>query len=523
MQRFIQNTIRCILLCCLTQQLAAQQHVVFRGIRSDDPNGKAPLRNPERGFRYEAFVLANNLQSPYAKANNEANNNTTYGANPAQIDSLLTFLENRYGPEDSLTLSQLYIYLTPYVGKDITAAGLENIRATFRSFSNKGYKALLRFAYDYNPGLTSVSVADIQRHLVQLKPVMEEYAGAIHAVQAGLIGAWGEWHSTPIAAHKDSLQMVLTALFQNIPVSKQVMVRLPYRKNEAALPASWKARIGFHNDYFCADEHPRASGNDYVKGTPEYWQTCYESPALLIDGELPYSCNGDEWCLNHPFNVMNGIKRLRDHHYTSLSIVHNNLENDSSNIRYWRRYQLTERDITSARLPLSDGYFRNKQNKPVTRSAFDYIRDHLGYRLELQQLILPADADSRKGFPLTLTLINRGFSAPHNAREAFFVFIDPQNKVAQTLPAYARPDSWQPYQPGDSSYKPLLHTVMVSVPAGTTIAPGKYRVGLWLPDGDTVLKYNADYAMHCANAGNTWFIDNTRQYGVNILTEMTIR
>jgi hypothetical protein len=522
MQRILQGTL-CLLLCCMGPYAAAQQTITFRGIRPDDVNGRAPLRNPERGFRYEAFVLANNLQSPYAKVNNEANANTTYGANPSQIDSLLTFLENRYGTADSLTLSQLYIYLTPYVGKDISPEGLENIRATFQSFTKKGYKALLRFAYDYNPGLTNVSVADMQRHLVQLKPVMEDYAGAIHVVQAGLVGAWGEWHSTPIASHKDSLQLVLTALFQNIPAARQLMVRLPFRKNEAELPAAWKSRIGFHNDYFCADEHARAAGNDYLKGTPEYWQTLYESPGLLIDGEMPYSCDCDGWGLNHHFNVLNGIQRLREHHYTSLSIVHNNLENDSSNIRYWRNYQLTEKNIIAAHLPLSDGYFRNQQHKPVTRTAFEYIRDHLGYRLEMQRMTVPVSAVSKKEFSLRLTLINRGFSAPHNAREAFFVFINEQGQIALTVPAYTNPESWQPYQPGDAQFIPLEHTLMANIPAGTNITPGKYRVGLWLPDGTAALKYNAAYAIRCANGNINWFIDKTKQYGINVLTEMTIR
>ncbi len=64
--------------------------------------------------------------------------------------------------------------------------------------------------------------------------------------------------------------MVLETLFKNIPDSKELMVRMPAYKNNADLPAAWKDRIGFNNDYFCADDHSHALGNDYVKGTPEY-------------------------------------------------------------------------------------------------------------------------------------------------------------------------------------------------------------------------------------------------------------
>ncbi|NSL88303.1 DUF4832 domain-containing protein [Chitinophaga sp. Mgbs1] len=507
------------LYCCICFYADAQRIVTFRGICPDDKNGRAPLRNPERGFRYEAFVLADNLQSPYAKSGD----GHTYGANPTTVDSLLGFLETRYGAGDSLTLSQLYIYLTPYVGKDITTQGLDNIALTMQSFARKGYKALLRFAYDYDPGLTNVTVADIQRHLTQLEPVMKAYSGSIHAMQAGLVGAWGEWHSSPIAGSADSLQMVLTALFQHIPAERQLMVRMPYRKQEAVLPAAWKARIGFHNDYFCADEHARAKGNDYVRGTPEYQQASDESPWLLIDGELPYSCDCDGWGLNHRFQVVNGIRRLRDHHYTSLSIVHNNLENDSSNIRYWRTYPLTEAMISAAHLPVSDGYFRDARHLPVKRTAFEYIRDHLGYRIELQRLTLPVSASAKENFTLQLSLINRGFSAPHNAREAFFVLLNAEGKVAYVIPASTLPDSWQPYQPGDTLCWPLVHHITATVRAEQHIAPGTYRLGLWLPDGTPVLKYNSAYALRCANGNITWFTDEQQQYGINILTEMTIR
>lgn len=34
-------------------------------------------------------------------------------------------------------------------------------------------------------------------------------------------------------------------------------------------------------------------------------------------------------------------------------------------------------------MPVSDCYFNRKDGSSVERNAFDYIRDHLGYRLEL--------------------------------------------------------------------------------------------------------------------------------------------
>ena len=37
------------------------QYLVFRGIRPDDPGGKEAIDNPERGFRFEFIMKANDL------------------------------------------------------------------------------------------------------------------------------------------------------------------------------------------------------------------------------------------------------------------------------------------------------------------------------------------------------------------------------------------------------------------------------------------------------------------------------
>jgi len=56
---------------------------------------------------------------------------------------------------------------------------------------------VLRFAYeksnrgvDYGPTLEW-----ILRHVDQLAPVIRDNADVIYVMQAGFVGAWGEWHS----------------------------------------------------------------------------------------------------------------------------------------------------------------------------------------------------------------------------------------------------------------------------------------------------------------------------------------
>ena len=49
---------------------------------------------------------------------------------------------------------------------------------------------------------------------------------------------------------------------------------------------------------------------------------------------------------------------------------------------YWKETPLEESFLSENHMPVSDKYFKNQDGSPATRNVFDYIRDHLGYRLE---------------------------------------------------------------------------------------------------------------------------------------------
>ncbi|SDL18434.1 DUF4832 domain-containing protein [Siphonobacter aquaeclarae] len=495
----------------------SQEKKKFSGILASE--SREPLRNPERGFRYEVFFMANNLEAPYFRKQKTLPEAVLYRADPFRVDSTLLGVTKLYGEKDSVCISQLYIYLTAFIGKRIPDKGIQNIRSVFEGFHQRGFKAVLRMGYDYSPNLTRVSLADIERHMAQLRPVFEEYEGVIHVFEAGLIGAWGEWHHTSMINSSDTARAVLTALFNAIPPSRQVLVRIPHWKDFTNLPSNLAGRTGFHNDFFTADEHKFAKGNDYVRGTPAFDAVQRQSPFYLIDGEMPYSYKGvDEWSLNRHFDVINGIIRLRDHHYTTFSIAHNNLENDSTNIRYWRVFPLTEETLRSRQLPVSDGYFRDANGKAVARTAFEYIRDHLGYRLELQELTYTAELPASAMCNWAVTLINRGFSTLHNPRKVYFVLLDTSGNIVATIPADADSGSWQPYNPSDSfSYDPVVYTVSSGNRKLPKLRPGTYRLGLWMPDGTALLKNDARYAVRVANSGVPWV------NGVNVLTDIRIK
>lgn len=171
--------------------------------------------------------------------------------------------------------------------------------------------------------------------------------------------------------------------------------------------------------------------------------------------------------------------------------------------------------------PVSGNYFKNQNGSPATRNVFDYIRDHLGYRLELQQLKINGIPAAGKEISLDLSLINRGFSTLFNEHPVYFVLIDEQDRITEFL-TETNVHNFQPYQPKDPECKPLLHAIKGQFIIPKNLKTGKYRLGLWIPDGSERLKYNNRYAIRCANGDTEWWSSPDNKYGINILTSLDI-
>ena len=114
-------------------------------------------------------------------------------------------------------------------------------------------------------------------------------------------------------------------------------------------------------------------------------------------------------------------------------------------------------------------------------TEYDYIRDHLGYRFEVLAAAFPRSHPRVQSFPLSVRLVNRGFSALHNPRPVYFVFVNSAGAVALRSRIDAAPSEWHPFDIGDPMYTPMVHTIDHTA-AVNMLAAGLYSVGLSLPD-----------------------------------------
>lgn len=512
------------------------QTVSYHGIRPSDPHGREGLRNPERGLWVETlFAEPPGKPSPWGDSRPHHLRRKV----PDGYNDQTWILDAQRYETHGLTLVQTYCYLDEFVGKLIPEQKLALLQQSFDHLRKNGLKSVLRFAYEKDTDRKSgPTLSDILNHIGQLAPVIRKNADIIFVMQAGFVGAWGEWHSSTHGLENDPtiLATIVAKTLSTLPAGRMVLVRVPKYKRavlsepelggfqmvdeEIAHTGAPAARIGFHDDGFLASlgdgtwPEPPYFAN---AGNPEFDYMTAESPYVPVGGELYWADVGGK------VDGLRAAIRMRLHHYSCFSLSHSFSEREGwrYSIDGWMQAPLTVGQVREARLPMSDGYFEDAARHKVTRTQFEYIRDHLGYRLELQRATFPQEVRSGEGFAVEVALINRGFSAIHNPRPVYFV-LTRDTGVVELPTEDADPRQWQPYQPNDPEYRPLVHkfAIKTRLPAG--LKAGKYRLGLWMPDAYPSLHLDPRYAVRVANRDVPWWTDANGRYGVNLLGEVRI-
>jgi hypothetical protein len=134
----------------------------------------------------------------------------------------------------------------------------------------------------------------------------------------------------------------------------------------------------------------------------------------------------------------------------------------------------------------------------------DEIHRRLGYRFALHQVAHSESVRPGGELALSVSLTNSGFAAPFNARPVYVVLSGNGVRVMAKLDD-ADVRRWE--------HGTDIHLgVRLQVPA--TVAPGTYRLSLWMPDAASSLDKDPRYAIRLANAGR-WDAGT----GENLLSE----
>ncbi|MFF8644711.1 DUF4832 domain-containing protein [Streptomyces sp. NPDC015345] len=199
-------------------------------------------------------------------------------------------------------------------------------------------------------------------------------------------------------------------------------------------------RVGFHNDYLTLGE---GRWDYFVPGNPG-WPTYLDvSGTRMMDGEMPWDKgqSSDPYAWSTVIPGVAAARRLQTLRFDTLSLVHN----ATVTVPAWKAAPLTERQALDARLPVSDGYFRDREGRPAARTQFEYLRDHLGYRVEVRETRYDLAAALRRGrLPVEVDVVNRGFAPPKHRRPVRLVLLDARGRTVAAADTSADWRDWRP-------------------------------------------------------------------------------
>jgi hypothetical protein len=399
----------------------------------------AKFPNPERGF-YK-----------YASSN--------LGTNPAMLG------ENtlRSYRAANITLVYRIFYLKSFRNKELSPEALNQIDADMATLRSSGMKCVMRFAYSSEANEPDAPLDIIFRHLEQLKPVLAKNVDVIAVMQAGFIGAWGEWYYSSNQLKTDAIRAaILDRILDALPATRMTQVRTPayktdYLQNLAPLAhneaysGTKAARVGHHNDCFLA------SANDVGTYRNVDVQKAY------INADALYVPVGGETCPPDgiaPADCQKAEQEMQNLHWSFLN----------------------------------DDYYNGVNDRWKTQGCMDNIIRNLGYRFSLLSAKYTDKIAPGGTLKVEMKINNTGYAAPYNPRKVEVIL-----KNRETLQIYLagtkeNPGFWTPQSVTEVSFN-------LGIPKD--MPEGEYDLYLNLPDPEPALYRRPEYSIRLANK-NVW-------------------
>lgn len=330
--------------------------------------------NPDRGF-YEPIIITCNTEGVSAIKEELLFNNS--------------FLHLRI---------DISAFSSKYNGKkdlELTTNMLNALDAMFKQIDETGAFVIIRFAYDNNysgnidmePNTTM-----ILKHIEQFTPLINKYKRCITAVECGLVGPWGEMHSSAIA-NQTTYNKIFDKFLACLDKDVKFLVRRPeFIYKYYGLSLSTLHKFDYKNNRIaCFNDGYLGSSSDL--GT---FKDRDDEISFLekINATNPY---GGE--VTVPDSEYNHLSWACDEMFRT-NLTYLNLHWNDEVISRWKNttYRLTD--------PLYKG-----------QTEFKYIENHLGYRFVCETL----EYSITEQLNFKLTIKNVGFGELFKAKKGFII------------------------------------------------------------------------------------------------------
>lgn len=276
--------------------------------------------------------------------------------------------------------------------RELSEEALRNLRRILSFFRERGKEIILRVVYDSDgKGIEHEPnrLERIQGHILQLAPVLGDYADGIFVFQGALIGSWGEMHTSRFLT-PDRLCSLLTLLEKELDSRIYLAVRKPSQYRLFRQMADAETRLGLFNDGLFGSESDLGT-----YGTLPAQEAGWSS-AWLPAEELDFQeilCRGvpqgGEAVMpaGELYSLEETAAKLSKMHVSYLNSTH-----DPALLKAWADQVWQSNDAWNG------------------MNGFDYIGRHLGYRFV-------ADSVSFDGKILNITIKNVGFAPIYEQTE----------------------------------------------------------------------------------------------------------
>ena len=403
----------------------------------------------------DVIYLASDAKFPNPERGFYKYSDTNLGSNPnsLNVNTLKNYRAN------NITLLFRYFYLKEFRDKPLSQAALNQIDADMAVIRSAGMKCVMRYAYSSAENEPDAPLDIVLQHLDQLKPVLEKNADVIAVLQAGFIGAWGEWYYTSNKLNNPTARAsILDKILDVLPERRMVQLRTPAYKTEylkrttpllrtEAFLGSKAARLGHHNDCFMA------SSTDY--GT----YVNIEADKTYINNDALYVPVGGETCPPDGVDPADCQKA----------------QDEMQNLRWTY---------------LNEDYYRGVNDRWATLGCMDNIIRNLGYRFVLHSATYTSEVAASGTLNVRIKLKNVGFASMFNPRKVEFILRNNETSQIYIAETNEDPRFWMPQ---------IITEIKLSLGIPKDMPEGAYSLYLHLPDPEPLLYGNPDYSAQFAN------------------------
>ncbi len=326
---------------------------------------------------------------------------------------------------------------------ELNAQTLSAIRNTFETARKLGVQCIPRFSYAWDDyvGTEPSDINMIVRHIEQLSEILNEYKDIVIGIEGGMIGPWGEMHSSAYAK-KESANIIIGAWIENLDESIPVLLRnptmvvnyvqrlgtalikdIPFGKDHLAY------RIGMYNDGYLGTDGDYGTWGSGLTRAQGVQFLNNQGKVAPYGGEMAHTTVEFLAQNNSPIYTAGFVKELYDSHLLYLR----NLVSNSTGLQ-------TELE----RLQLDDPYLYDGMpnvSEYIGLSLHQFMLDHMGYRFVLRDAQMSATVKRGDVLRLKGEVENTGFGNLLGSMKSELLLVSESGEKIY-VPVDVDPHSW---------------------------------------------------------------------------------